>query len=376
MVYSQGWVNNLNDCNIGPHYQTPYIAGVLHDRPACLWLWDQFGCDPSHPLSITHPDYVPDDFSHISWLLLWPDDKAPEARPPEACRYPLARHFRDRGVVSVRSGWSADDLHVTMIAGEPVRTAHRQGDQTQVTLYALGERFLIDTGYRETDPQSGGQISGSAAEAHNLVLIDGEGQSSFVSADGWPMGHIESFAAGEDHAYAMGDAGEAYSSKLVVRRAERHLHAVWREGLSPYVIWADDVEADGMPHRYTLMLHTALGNRFEWGDDRIVIHGQRSLLDIHLITSSPSAIHDERYGRHPRLHVEQTDERARFVMLLHPRRPEDAEAVFRCELGSDSIRAEVQLCGQKATHIFDTSERVEVLSGLPVCTVRGPIWGE
>ena len=56
-VYSEGWVNNLNDCNIGRLYQVAYLAGVLHDRPACLWLWDRFN-DEIHCIS-------------TMWYVLW-----------------------------------------------------------------------------------------------------------------------------------------------------------------------------------------------------------------------------------------------------------------------------------------------------------------
>jgi len=374
MVYSEGWVNDLNDCGAGPLFASPYHAGVEANRPACLWLWDQFGRDPSHPLSPIHPGHVPSDFSPVPWALLWPDDRGPRAASPEECGYPKAKHFRDRGVVSIRSGWGPEDLHVTMISGEPVRTAHRQADQNQVTLYALGERFLIDTGYHETDPQTDEILSGQWTEAHNLVLIDGEGQSSFSTVDGWPMGHIESFAEGEGHAYALADASEAYNSKLTVRRAERHVHAVWEAGIPPYVIWVDDIEADGRAHRYELMLHTAEGNRFEWHEDRILIHGQRNLLDIHLATSAPIEIHEERYGRHPRLHIAQTTTRARFAMLLHPKRPGDPDAAFSTEIAEETIRVEGGIGGRAATHIFDTGQRPIAFSGEDIRTVEGPTW--
>jgi len=374
MVYSQGWVNNLNDCGLGPLLPVPYVAGVTTDRPACLWLWDRFGCDRSNPLSPIHPDNLPADFSPVPWQLLWPDDDAPAPASPDECGYPNAKHFRDRGVVSIRSGWGSEDLHVTMISGEPVRTAHRQADQNQVTLYALGELFLIDTGYHETDPQTNEVLTGKVTEAHNLLLIDGEGQSSFATADGWPMGHIESFVPGEGQAYALGDASEAYNSKLVVRRAERHVHAVWRAGIPPYVIWIDDLEADGRPHRYELMLHTAEGNRFEWNEGGILIHGRDNLLDIHLVASAPFEIYEESYGRHPRLHVEQTATRARFVMLLHPKRPGDPNATFSTELAEDTIRVEVGLGGRTATHVFDTGHRPTAFSGENIQTVEGPIW--
>ncbi|MDP6503212.1 MAG: heparinase II/III family protein, partial [Planctomycetota bacterium] len=372
MVYSQGWVNNFNDCSNRPLFPAPYIAGVWADRPACLWVYDQMLNDPDHPMSPVNRECIPSDFSAVPWMLLWPDDKAVEAAPPDECGYPLARHFRDRGVVSMRSGWGPEDLHVSMISGEPVRTAHRQADHNQVTLYALGEQFLIDSGYHEEDPETGEQMDGKLAEAHNLVLVDGEGQSYFHTVDGWPMGHIESFVQGPSHAYTMGDCAEAANSRQTIHRAERHIHAVWARDFPQYVLWLDDFEADNDEHEYTLLLHTAEGNRFEWETDRITISGKQHSLDIQLVTTNPATIHLESFGRHPRLHVTQQGKRVRFLMLLIPRRNDPKLTKLNSRLEEDSVAAEAEFREGKALHTFDTSERPQVFTGEDVMTVKGP----
>lgn len=373
-VYSEGWVNNLNDCSHGSFPQIVYYAGVQHNRPACLWLWDQFGCDPSFPLAPVHPSRCPDDFFEIPWYLLWPDDRAAEAAAPDRSDYPNARHFRGRGVVSIRGGWGPQDLHTTMMSGAHLITGHRQGDQNQVTLYALGELFLIDSGYSLTNPQTGERIPGLLPEAHNLILVDGAGQGHFMSGDGWPMGHVKCFVLGPDHACVLGDARESYHIHGALRRAERHLHAVWKAGIPPYVVWVDDIEADGKEHRYTLLLHTGDKNRFEWEGSRIVIHGRENRLDIHLVTSSSAAVHADTFGGHPRLHLDLTAVRGRFVLLLHPRRADTPEAKFDVALGEDSITAHVSMSGHSACHEFDTRPRPDIYSGEPENYIRPPSW--
>lgn len=372
MVYSQGWVNNFNDCSDEPLLPVPYIAGVCTDRPACLWLYDQLLHAPEHPMSPVNPAHIPSDFSAVPWMLLWPDDKAGQAASPDKCGYPLARHFRDRGVVSMRSGWGPNDLHVSMISGEPVRTGHRQADHNQVTMYALGERFLIDTGYFEQDPETGENVDGKPSEAHNLILVDGKGQSYFHTGDGWPMGHIESFVQGPSHAYAMGNCAEAANSEQTLRRAERHIHAVWAKDFPQYVLWLDDFEGDDDEHEYTLLLHTAEGNRFEWKDDRITINGNQHSLDIRLVTTNPATIHLGSYGRHPRLHISQKGKRVRFLMLLVPRCGEADAASLISRFEEDSVAAEAGFSEGKAIHTFDTSERPQIFTGEDVTTVKGP----
>jgi len=374
-VLSEGRPNNFNDCKHNSYPMIVYYAGAALDAPACLWAWDRFGCNPDHPMSLVRPGRHPVDFWEMPWYLLWPDDRAPEAQPPDACGYPNARHFRDRGIVSVRSGWTADDLHVSMFSGPNHMTAHRQADQNQVTFYALGERFLIDTGYFTNDPETGERIPGVRGDAHSLVFIDGEGQAAILdypggSCDAWPMGRILGFAAGPDHAWTLGDAREGYAR--ILRRAERHLHAVWKQDLPPYAVWVDDIDTDGEEHEYALLLHTAPGNRFDWEDERITIHGQEHQLDIHLATDAPVTISEDAFGDHPRLRIALRAVRGRFVMLLHPRRSGEAEAAFAADLAEDEITTIVRLGGRTLRHVFDTSERPDVYSGESVSYVRGP----
>lgn len=375
-VYSHGWTNNFNDCSEIDLPQFVYCAGVNYGRPACLWAWDRIGCNPDHPHAFIRKDRLPSDFdfSDAPWYLLWPDDLAPEAKPPSECGYPNSKHFRNRGLVSIRSGWMESDLHTSMMSGPQMRTAHRHSDQNHVTLYSLGELFLIDSGYSYTDPDTGESVSAAVPEAHNTILIDGEGQSYFRNYNGWPVGQVESFVTGTDHAYVLGSAREAYRLRGALNRADRHLHAVWKEGVPTYAVWLDDVEADGEQHRYTLLLHTAADNRFEWHDGRIIIHGKENLLDIHLVTSSPAEIHEESYAGHPRLHIDVEDTRTRFAMLLHPRRQDESEVEFESELNEDSVVATVRLGDKTARHEFDTGPRPELYTGESVCYVNGPAW--
>jgi hypothetical protein len=187
------------------------------------------------------------------------------------------------------------------------------------------------------------------------------------------MGHIECFVPGDDHAYVLADASEAYRPKLLIHRADRHIHAVWNEETGPYVIWIDDFEADGPEHLYSLMLHTAEGNRFVCSENRFRIQGKQDFLDVQLATTSPATFREESYG-HPRLHIDQKGQRVRYVMLMHPRRAETSGAAMRVEMAEDSIAVEVELAGKTARHVFDTGEREAISSGIPPVTVKGPIF--
>ena len=123
----------------------PWLVRQLDLHPARIdtWLGERrLGQPINAPLAET-----------LLYFLLWWRDDAP-VRAPDALGYPLARHFRDRGLASLRTGWGPQDWLVSHVCGRQHHAGHRQGDANHVSFYALGESFLVDAGYGDLAAQA------------------------------------------------------------------------------------------------------------------------------------------------------------------------------------------------------------------------------
>ena len=372
LVMPRGFFNNFNDCHKGQTAHVLIYAGCRRDRPAALWTWDQALGDDGSPYSVTAESFHATDFPAIPWSLLWVADE-PKAQRPEACGYARARHFRERGMVSMRTGWSAEDMHVSMFSGRQSRTCHRQSDQNQVTVYALGEHFLIDPGYTVTDPATGETVRAGGPEAHNAVWIDGKGQHGPHDGVGWPEGRIAAFENGDDFAYVLADARECYGPHGTIARAERHLYFSRRGDADPYLIWIDDLEVDetGEEHEFALSLLTAPGNAFAEEGGRVCVRAPGAVMDVHVALPDDPALDYGFYGEYPRLRMATRAARGRFVMLLHPRRLTGAQAHLEATASGDAIEVAVSLGDAVHRYRFDTCSRAEICAGDErICVAR------
>lgn len=367
LVVGDGRFNSQNDCQPAQLAQTLLWSGCVRRRPAALWTWDRTGGDENHPNGVTRPDAHAMDFGQAPWGLLWVDDAA-EARPPESCGYPLDRRFRERGFVVMRTGWARESLHATIFSGRQGHSAHCHHDLNQVTLYSLGERFLVDPGYWTADPATGRELPGWPAEAHNLVSVDDVFQRG-RHTNYWAEGRIAAFARGPDFAYALGDAREGLGGVL---RNERHLLLARRADAPPYVVWLDDVQVDATEaeHDFALYLHTAPENRFRIGPSGATVEGAGATLDIHVAAAFPVRFALSAYGAFPRLEISGRGTRGMFTLLLHPRRPGDAVARVRSSGHGEAVEVEVEIGSARHGYRFDTARRSDAGTGEDVAPVR------
>lgn len=373
-VYSKGWVNNINDCNLrDASFECVYYAGVEYQRPAALWHWDKFNLNnPSSPLSIANPDYIPNDFWQIPWVLLWPDDQAVEASPPSHLTYPNSKWFRDRGLVSCRNGWDSDSLHITMKSGREERLNHQNADQNQVTFYSHGELFLIDSGY-VIKPRPVPTIDGRRPEAHNVIFIDDIGQTTKLGKEGASRGRITDFKTDPDYSYVLGDASEAYGDIGVLNKCERHLQTYWGKSLPNHTVWLDDVNYDDNEHEYTILLHTEKDNSFKWENNQIFIQGKKHVLDIHLQSTAKLSISETTFDDHPCLQIKQRGTRVQFAMLLHPRTIEEVSLTCKIELSENSADFTLNDQHAKIEHHLDLSQAAEIYTGEYISRSTPPI---
>jgi hypothetical protein len=153
----------------------------------------------------------------------------------------------------------------SMEAGQYHPVTHNQSDKASFTLYGLGARWAIDSGYGNTR-QPGDR---DQTVAHNAILVDGAGQALAGRGIG-TSGQILAFADGKDFGYCLADATDAYRRNsrnqpgIDLRRALRHgIFFRPRKGVPAYAVVLDDIEKDDAPHRYTWLLHTAPENQVQ-----------------------------------------------------------------------------------------------------------------
>ncbi len=137
------------------------ITASLHRDPELLWHWEQ---------TVTEPRYSAGAALALETLLTYDE----ELQPAE----PAPRHLEvlpEQGTAVLRSSWD-HDAHYLLLLGESgaarrAGTAHDHVDATSLSLHALGEYLLLDSGY----PGFGDRLLTASGEDHNLVLVDGLG---------------------------------------------------------------------------------------------------------------------------------------------------------------------------------------------------------
>lgn len=209
-----------------------------HGDGLARWLWEYCGGGNS------------------PFAVIW--DNEVEPLTPVQAGEPLAEHFAGRGLCVFRTGWEKDDVMFAIEAGPYYRVTHNQADKGHITLYGLGGRWAIDSGYGN-NRQPGGR---DQTVAHNCVLIDGEGQA-ISGAGAGTDGKIVAYSDSTGFGYALADATEAYNRNshgqpgATVEHALRHaLFVRPSHGAPAYSVIFDDIAKDDAPHEFTWLLHS------------------------------------------------------------------------------------------------------------------------
>ncbi|MHB8993625.1 MAG: heparinase II/III domain-containing protein [Armatimonadota bacterium] len=199
--------------------------------------------------------------------IIWANSLAPQT--PREAREPLAEHFAGRGLCVWRTGWDTSDVMFSIEAGPYYPVTHNQADEGHFTLYGLGQRWAIDSGYGN-NRLPGGRDS---TMAHNCILIDGEGMAPSGAGAG-TSGKVLTYQNSERFGYAAADATDAYNRNnhgqpgAVVQHARRHSLLVRPLAGSPaYAVVLDDIQKDAQPHDYTWLMHLPDDMRVELTED-------------------------------------------------------------------------------------------------------------
>lgn len=294
-----GAFNNFND----NHYRTHVSFWPLVSRrtgdPAGHWIWN------SQQLAKGAPSWLDEgrlgSLADLPYVLLHREPAA-DALTARALKLPTVHLFPDQQHLVARTGWEKNDLHVTFQCTRGRKGGHNQADRLNVTMYALGERFLVDSGYGLQPIPGSTEVKrlGTLAESHNQVLVDGKGQVTTIAPEAC---RILGWGRQNGWVWALADAAPSYQKMRIARR----LVAVRLDAKSPCLVMADWlVPAEPGVHRFTWLLHTAPGNRFVLGKAgafQIAGTGGQSLNAIHRQAGHIRLTQDE-WIDHPRLRAE------------------------------------------------------------------------
>lgn len=183
---------------------------------------------------------------------------------------PLGLHFQGRGLVVSRTGFGPDDVHLAVTAN-PYAAGHDQCDKGQFTFRAYGGDLAIDSGYgNDGDP-----MKSHGGHAHNVVLIDGQGQP--MHYHNRSSASITGFAHRDLLDWVRVDAKEAWGVRYdgdwwplrttPVERADREFIFVRpAEGVPPYLVVYDDIVKDDQQRAYTWQWHIPASMGFDIGE--------------------------------------------------------------------------------------------------------------
>lgn len=179
-------------------------------------------------------------------------------RPVRPDHLPPSHWFSAVGRVVCRSGWGPRDAHFTFNTN-PLGAGHTNADQGHFTFASHGVNFIPDSGVHDY-----------ASSSHNLVHIDGVGQSEHEGA-------LEAFIRfAELTGYADvvdADLKLAYDRMVVgpfngpwhwveynpVQRADRRTLFV-RGATGPLVVVTDDIKKDDQVREYDFLARTTRNN--------------------------------------------------------------------------------------------------------------------
>lgn len=293
----------INDCiSTEPRAVGALAIAAVTGNPVARWVYDK----------IYHEKQFSSYGPYVNFYYF---DPAITPVSPAAAGLPLSRHFRERGLVCLKSGWEKEDAMATFYSGRQQWACHRQDDQNSFIFFALGERFAWDGGYgTDTDLTADHQFR--RTEVHNAILVDGGDQNGYAHGR-WLRGVVTTFRDGEDHAYALGDARRCYGINGSIERADRHLY--FKRRPFPYLVVVDDVVVDGTPHDVTWNFVTNPGNRIDTQTPLdVVVQGVHAKMRLVILADGEARSGIDQVGLLPRYQATRHGSRVRFAALLLP----------------------------------------------------------
>jgi hypothetical protein len=221
---------------------------------------------------------------------------------------------------------------LTHFCGRQELYCHRQGDYNHLSLYALGESFLVDAGYGHPFGDVSKPVNRwfGLTSAHNCVLVDRLEQRGVVESPGWAEGEMLEFAQDRRLDTSLGDASSCTGPDHRVRRSLRRV--VFVKGCpTPFVVVLDVNEKDGQEFLAECLWTTDSQNRVELADTGFVIHGKGNRCDARVLWPERAEIAlADSMGR-PQVRVAVKAPVAEVVTVFCPCRTDDPTPAFSCQ---------------------------------------------
>jgi hypothetical protein len=181
----------------------------------------------------------------------WIATDGKEGTPPDH----TSHFFPYAGQVVMRSGWDRDALFLGFEAG-PFGFGHQHEDKLGVVIFAYGKDLLVEGGSYAYDASKWRRYV-LASAAHNVVLVDGQGQAR----GGQPRQNYVTdkpldlaFRSNERSDYARGVYDEGFGKRD--QRPAQHVREVLFLKSEHLFVVRDTLESlDGKPHSYGALWH-------------------------------------------------------------------------------------------------------------------------
>ncbi len=251
--------------------------------PALVWLYRTLHytrgvLKPLQTIPGVHVEVplAPGEQVPASFRTLLTLDVLGRGRPPALTKPPTAFCDRQRGIVSFRSGWGAEDTLVVFDGSQRSTSAqgHAHASGGHFSLSAAGEYFSIDTGRYNVDQAN-----------HSVVLVNGK--AGRPQHPGWEStkypGRLIACEPGALVDYAAVDSSHQHN----IYWAKRHLGLV--KGARSYVWIVDDLNCCDDWAEYTWQMQVCPENVIEVHGAGATITGWRhgNKLDVHFALPAP-----------------------------------------------------------------------------------------
>jgi hypothetical protein len=182
------WEGALTRAKTGAEYERVYPGGTLQSNFNVMYRVAARLKDPQ--AQAVAERYASFGHSNLEefWTLLWRD---PSLAPAPIDTLPLTHHFKDSGVVYLRSSWATDATAIAFKAGPP------EGHRTAALLPKIPE-WRLDSGHAHPDAGSfivwahGRYLTGDtgyaglpSARNHNTMTFGAAGQGVETQHDVW-----------------------------------------------------------------------------------------------------------------------------------------------------------------------------------------------